>query len=90
MGEVKDLLQLVQLLGGEGGSDSPLALSFLWMEEGSSWVSDLMVSTLVRLLCCLVSLFQPLLSIAESWPLAPLPGVLQCSLSLSFLMFIYF
>ena len=84
MGEVKDLLQLVQLLGGEGGSDSPLARSSLWMGEGSSWVSDLMVSTLVRLLCCLVALFQPLLSIAESWPLAPLLGVSQCSLSLFF------
>lgn len=77
MGEVEDLLQLMQLLSSEGGSDPPLALSFLWMEDGSSWVSDLAVGTLVRLLCYLVSLFQPPPPTVESWPLAPLLGVLQ-------------
>lgn len=61
MGEVEDLLQFMQLLRGEGGSDPSLALSFLWMEEGSSWVSDLAVGTLMRLLYYLISLFQPLL-----------------------------
>lgn len=43
MGEVEDLLQLMQLLGGEGGSDPPLALSFLWMAEDSRWFTDLVV-----------------------------------------------
>lgn len=36
VGEVEDLLQLLQLLCGEGGSDPPLALLLLWMEEGPS------------------------------------------------------
>ena len=36
VGEVEELLQLLQLLCGEGGSDPPLALLLLWMEEGPS------------------------------------------------------
>lgn len=34
--EVEDLLQLLQLLCGEGGSEPPLTLLPLWREEGPS------------------------------------------------------
>lgn len=45
VGKVEDLLQLMQLLGGEGGSNPPLALPPFCMGEGPSWVSGLDVST---------------------------------------------
>lgn len=38
VGEAEELLQLMQLLYGEGGSDPPLALPLLWMEGGGTKV----------------------------------------------------
>ena len=66
VGKVEDLLQLMQLLGGEGGSDPPLALPLLWMEAGPSWVSDLGLSEAFVLSCSTCST-----PVATTWPLAP-------------------
>ena len=50
--EVEDLLQLLQLLCGEGGSDPPLTLLPIWREESPSWVSDLRLGEAFVLPCC--------------------------------------
>jgi hypothetical protein len=49
VGEVEELLQLLQLLGGEGGPDPPLALPLFCKRKGPGWLSDLGVSPSVRL-----------------------------------------
>lgn len=72
MGEVKGLLQLMQLLRGEGSSDPPLALPLFWLEEGPSLV------TLVLDLCGLVPPFQPL---------QPLPSLGPSHLQLCIILF---
>lgn len=57
VGEVEDLLQLMQLLYGKGGSDPSFALPLLWMEEGPYWVINLSVG-IWKLLWYFVSPFN--------------------------------
>lgn len=48
VGEVKELLQLLELLRGESSANSPLSLFFLCRRKHATWVSDFDVSPLGR------------------------------------------